>query len=47
MIARLATDIGFKAGTHEVVRSRGLRWRTNGSRHKVPLTERLITFRRT
>lgn len=46
LIARLATDIGFKAEGDVVVRSRGLRWRTNGTRHQIPLSERLITFRR-
>lgn len=46
LIVRLATDLGFDPLDDIVVRSRGLRWRTNGSRHQVPLSERLITFRR-
>ena len=46
LIAGLATDLGFDPIDDVVVRSRGLRWRTNGSRHQVPLSERLITFRR-
>lgn len=31
-------------GTH-VLRSRGMKWRTNGSRHQVPLSEQLVEFR--
>jgi hypothetical protein len=46
LIVKLAQEIGFKPHADVVVRSRGLRWRTNGTRHQVPLTERLITFRR-
>jgi hypothetical protein len=46
IIARLAGAIGFEMEHDVGVRSRGLRWRTNGSRHQVPLSERLITFRR-
>jgi hypothetical protein len=42
----LARDVGFALVDDVVVRSRGLRWRTNGSRHQVPLTERLITLQR-
>jgi hypothetical protein len=46
LIAKLAAELGFKRGEDITVRSRGLRWRQNGSRHQVPLTERLITFKR-
>jgi len=46
LIAALAEDLGFEPLDDVEVRSRGLRWRTNGSRHQVPLSERLITFRR-
>jgi hypothetical protein len=44
-VSSLAAEIGFEAMAAEVVRSRGLRWRTNGTRHQVPLTEQLIVFR--
>jgi hypothetical protein len=46
LIALLAKDLGFLPGSDVTVRSRGLRWRTNGTRHQVPLSERLITFTR-
>lgn len=46
LIMGLAREIGFRPEQDVVVRSRGLKWRTNGTRHQVPLTERLITFRR-
>ena len=46
LIAKLAAEAGFKRGDDITVRSRGLRWRQNGSRHQVPLSERLITFSR-
>lgn len=45
LTGQLAIDIGFEFVDDVTVRSRGLRWRTNGSRHQVPLTERLLTFR--
>lgn len=46
IIARLASAIGYETEQDVTVRSRGLRWQTNGSRHQVPLSERLVTFRR-
>jgi len=46
LLAALAGDIGFSLVGDVAVRSRGLRWRENGCRHQVPLTERLITLRR-
>jgi hypothetical protein len=46
LVGALARDVGFALVDDVVVRSRGLRWRTNGSRHQVPLSERLITLRR-
>jgi hypothetical protein len=46
LVGALAGDIGFSLVDDVAVRSRGMRWRENGSRHQVPLTERLITFRR-
>jgi hypothetical protein len=47
IVSALAGDIGFKHVDDVTVRSRGLRWRTNGSRHQVPLSERLIALERT
>lgn len=46
LLGDLASELGFDYLDDVTVRSRGLRWRTNGSRHQVPLTERLVTFRR-
>jgi len=45
-LMRLAEDLGFVSLSDVVLRSRGLRWRSNGMRHKVPLAERLIVFER-
>lgn len=44
LVARLAEDIGFTTLEVVGVRSRGLRWRTNGTRHQVPLVEQLVVF---
>lgn len=46
LVGEVAGEVGFELIDDVTVRSRGLRWRTNGSRHQVPLTERLIAFRR-
>ncbi len=46
LLADLAEEIGFEFVDDVVVRSRGERWRTNGTRHQVPLTERLLVLRR-
>lgn len=46
LVGEVAGEVGFELIDDVKVRSRGLRWRTNGARHQVPLTERLITFRR-
>jgi hypothetical protein len=45
-LTALATQIGFAPVADVVIRSRGERWRTNGSRHQVPLSERLIVLHR-
>lgn len=44
LILTLAEDLGFEADRDILLRDRGGRWRTNGTRHKVALSERLITF---
>lgn len=46
LISSLAADLGFDPLEDEKVRTRGQRWRTNGVRHQVELSERLIVFRR-
>jgi hypothetical protein len=46
LTAELAEAIGFELLEDRVLRSRGLRWRTNGSRHQVALTERLVVLRK-
>jgi hypothetical protein len=46
LLAALAEELGYDAGTDVALRDRGQRWRTNGTRHQVALTERLVTFRR-
>jgi hypothetical protein len=46
LIGVLAGDIGFRVLEDTKVRSRGARWRTNGTRHQVALSERLLVFQR-
>jgi hypothetical protein len=46
LIGNLAEDLGFKVRGDTKVRSRGARWRTNGTRHQVALSERLLVFER-
>ena len=46
LILSLAAQLGYEPGEDAVLRGRGQRWRTNGTRHQVELSERLITFRR-
>jgi len=46
LLADLAEEIGFRFVNDVTIRSRGERWRTNGTRHQVPLTERLLVLRR-
>lgn len=45
LIMSLANELGFGVGDPIVMRNRGLKWRTNGSRHQVALNERVIWFR--
>jgi hypothetical protein len=44
LIGALAEDLGFNVLEDTKVRSRGARWRTNGTRHQVALSERLVVF---
>jgi hypothetical protein len=45
ILLALGAETGLVPITAKRLRSRGLRWRTNGSRHQVPLSEQLVTFR--
>lgn len=45
ILLAIGAEVGLTPlGTH-VLRSRGMKWRTNGSRHQVPLSEQLVEFR--
>src|SRR5262249_11381806 len=44
MILELAAELGYSPEEDIPMRSRGERWRTNGTRHQVALTERMIVF---
>jgi hypothetical protein len=46
LISQLAVQIGFTPIENLLLRPRGLRWGSNGTRHKMALAERLIVFRR-
>ncbi len=45
LIETAATEMGYFAAESEVLRTRGMRWRTNGTRHQVALNERLLWIR--
>jgi hypothetical protein len=44
VIARLAAEVGFVFRADVHLRQRGERWAHNGTKHQVPLTERLIVM---
>jgi hypothetical protein len=46
LIGLFASEVGFEVLGSETLRSRGLRWRMNGSRHQVALCEKVLVFRR-
>lgn len=46
LVLLVAEELGFQSLEDRCLRDRGQRWRTNGTRHQVALTERLIVFRR-
>jgi hypothetical protein len=46
IIGLVATDLGYTVSADEQLRTRGLRWRTNGTRHQIDLSERLTIFTR-
>ncbi|MFQ1000491.1 hypothetical protein [Modestobacter sp. SSW1-42] len=45
LIQNIALELGYTNPQSEILRSRGLRWRTNGTRHQMALNERLIWMR--
>lgn len=46
LIAELGAEVGLKQQSSAVVRNRGERWRTNGTRHQVALSEQLLVLQR-
>lgn len=46
LISEIAAEVGFELETDVLVRNRGARWRTNGNRHQVKLSERMIVFKK-
>lgn len=44
LIGVLGTDLGFNVLSEKKIRSRGLRWRTNGTRHQVDLCEKMVLW---
>jgi hypothetical protein len=45
LLSTMAQELGFEELSTQVLRDRGERWRTNGSRHQVALCERLVVWR--
>jgi hypothetical protein len=45
LIQLAAQSVGFHGNESVIMRDRGLKWRTNGTRHQVALNERVIWFR--
>lgn len=46
LIADLGVEVGLELRSLSVVRNRGERWRTNGTRHQVALYEKLLVLQR-
>jgi hypothetical protein len=44
LLTLMAEELGFTPVASSELRSRGARWRTNGTRHQVPLCERLVVW---
>lgn len=44
LLAGAATEIGFSCMESRLLRHRGLRWAKNGTRHSVPLSEKMIVL---
>jgi hypothetical protein len=45
LIRTIAGTLGYTLGKSTSLRRRGLRWRTNGTRHQVDLSEQLVWFK--
>lgn len=45
LIRNAALELGYTTPQVEILRTRGLRWRTNGTKHQVALDERLLWIR--
>lgn len=45
LIEGLAMELGFERMTRRALRTRGLRWHSNGMRHAIPLSEQLVELR--
>lgn len=46
LISNLGVEVGLEQRSLSVVRDRGERWRTNGTRHQVALQEKLLVLQR-
>jgi hypothetical protein len=45
ILLAVGAEVGLTPVGTRVLRTRGTKWRTNGSRHQVPLSEKLVGFR--
>jgi hypothetical protein len=45
LLGLLGEELGFAIESEHLIRSRGKRWRTNGSRHQVDLCEKQVVWR--
>lgn len=45
ILLAVGAETGLTPIGTQILRSRGMKWRTNGSRHQVPLSEQLVEFR--
>ena len=44
LVSELGEAVGFSEVSRTLLRNRGTRWRTNGSRHQVSLSERMLVL---
>jgi len=47
LVGEMALSLGYQLVSDTLIRERGLRWATNGTRHRQLLTERLLVLRTT
>lgn len=45
ILSAVGAEVGLTPTSIDPLRERGMRWRTNGTRHQVPLREALVQFR--